>query len=143
VVITFWKRFAALNGRFIIKEIEALFPGSPAVATPVYFLSGGIFMADVTVKDDAGTLSASVTFLDDEGNPTTADDVPVWASSDETIATVSAAADGLSAVVTVVGALGAAVISVDSTNAAGTDVHAQGTVTVVASDEVSGEVTFS
>lgn len=39
--------------------------------------SGGPFKADITG------------FVDDAGNPTTDADVPVWASSDDTVATVS------------------------------------------------------
>lgn len=45
------------------------------------------------------------------GNPAKVDGVPVWTSSDEAILTVAAAADGLSAVVTTVGPVGAAQIT--------------------------------
>lgn len=100
-------------------------------------------MASVTVLDTQGDFSASVNFLDARGNPTEPDDVPVWASTDESVATVTASDDGKSATVSVAGGLGAAVISCDSNNAEGTDIHAEGTVTVQASDATTSEITFS
>jgi len=49
---------------------------------------------------DDKTLPASVTFLDAKGKKAPVDGVPVWASDNEDVATVAAAADGMSAVVT-------------------------------------------
>ena len=98
-------------------------------------------MGMISVQDDASPLHASVTFLDAEGNPATPDDVPSWTSDNEDAATVEAAEDGLSATVTI-GAPGAAIISVDTTNTDGSTVHSQGTITVLSGDVVSGDVQF-
>jgi hypothetical protein len=53
----------------------------------------------------------SVVFEDDHGNPASVDGVPVWTSSDITILTVVAAADGMSCVVTAVGPDGSATVA--------------------------------
>ena len=99
-------------------------------------------MASIEVPSDSAPLSASVQFLDAEGNVTTADDVPQWSSDNENAATVEASEDGLSATVEVINP-GAAIISVLSVNDDGSEVAAQGTVTVLAGDAVIGEVTFT
>ncbi len=57
-------------------------------------------------------LTATIQPVDKKGQPAPVDGIPVWASSDETIVTVVAAADGLSAIVAAVGPLGAAKVSV-------------------------------
>lgn len=56
--------------------------------------------------------TATIQPVDKKRQPAPVDGVPVWASSDETIITVTPAADGLSAVVAAVGPLGAAKVSV-------------------------------
>lgn len=56
--------------------------------------------------------SATLAIVDAQGRPATVDGVPVWASSDETVLTVKAAADGMSAVIDTVAAGGPARISV-------------------------------
>lgn len=61
---------------------------------------------------DSQQFSASITVTDKKGNPATVDGVPVWASSDVSILTVEAAADGMSAVSKAVGPLGTAQVSV-------------------------------
>ena len=48
---------------------------------------------------DDKTVAASVAFTDAKGKPAKVDGVPVWASDNEDAATVVAAADGMSAVV--------------------------------------------
>jgi hypothetical protein len=65
---------------------------------------------------------AAVTFTDDHGNPATIDGLPLWASSNDTILMVVAAADGMSAVISAVGPDGQAQISVtaDTNMGAGT-----------------------
>lgn len=55
---------------------------------------------------------ASVQPVDAKGNPAQVEGAPVWTSSAENIATVTAAADGLSAEVTPTGALGTCQINV-------------------------------
>lgn len=104
-------------------------------------------MGEITVKDTAGPIEAAVTFLDAHGAATTPDTVPVWTSSDETVATVAAADDGLSATITV-GQPGVTIIeaaeqeTVEETGATST-VAAQGTVTVQPADAVIGSVEFT
>lgn len=55
--------------------------------------------------------SASISIVDSKGRPASVDGVPVWASSDETVLSVAAAADGMSATITTVG-IGTARLSV-------------------------------
>lgn len=64
------------------------------------------------VLTDLEKVSLSVAFTTAAGNPAVVDGVPVWGTSDETILSVVAAEDGLSAVVTTVGPLGGAQVSV-------------------------------
>ncbi len=147
----FWRLLIEHNGVFIAQQlrkladqIEAAAPGPPDLALILWHSTEGVTMSDLQILDTSGPLDAAVTFIDAVGNPTTADDVPAWSSSDESVATIAAAADGLSAVVTPTGTLGATVIAVDSVRASDqADVHAQATLTVAASEEVSGEVTLS
>lgn len=56
--------------------------------------------------------TATIKPVDKKGQPAPVDGVPVWASSDETIITVTPSTDGMSAVVAAVGPLGAAKVSV-------------------------------
>lgn len=146
----FLHKFAQLNGAFLAKslralaeQIEHLFPTEPVIATPPIFRNEGeTNMGMISVQDTAADLTATVVFLDAEGNETTPDDVPQWSSDNEDAATVQASDDGMSATFTI-GAPGAAVISVDSTNTDGTSVHSQGTITVLPGDAVSGDVQFA
>lgn len=55
---------------------------------------------------DVQKVTLTVAPLDAAGNPGKIDGKPTWTSSDESIATVAASDDGLSAVVTAVGPLG-------------------------------------
>jgi len=68
-------------------------------------------MADFILTDEQ-KVSVAVSFVDAAGNPAVVEGAPVWASSDPAILTVVPAADGLSAVVSTVGPLGTAQISV-------------------------------
>lgn len=99
-------------------------------------------MGEITVPDDAQPLNATVTFLDSEGSPTTADSAPTWSSSDESVATVQASDDGMSATVSI-GSPGAAIISASTTNDDGSTATAEGTITVQPGDAVIGSVEFS
>ncbi len=102
-------------------------------------------MSDVTVPDTTPTQTATVTYLDADGDPATPASTPAWSSSDESIATVDASADptGLTATVTLTGAVGSATISAATTNNDGTLVTASGTVTVTAAEPATGDVTFA
>ena len=64
------------------------------------------------VLTDLEKVSLSVAFTSAAGNPAVVDGVPVWGTSDESILSVVAAEDGLSAVVTTVGPIGTAQVSV-------------------------------
>lgn len=66
-------------------------------------------MADINT--DQRFDNVQLTINDSHGNPASVDGVPVWASSDETVLVVAAAADGMSAVVDTV-APGTARVSV-------------------------------
>lgn len=122
-------------------KIHELIPGSPVLGNLLFFHEGKVTMASIEVTTESTELNASVSFLDAEGNATTADDVPAWSSDNEAAATVAASEDGLSAVVSI-GSPGAAIISVTSTNTDGTTASAQGTITVLAGDASVGEVVF-
>jgi len=66
------------------------------------------------ILTDEQQVAVTAGFTTAAGNPARVDGVPVWRSSDETIATVTPAADGLSAVVGTAGGLGTAQISVEA-----------------------------
>lgn len=145
----FWSRLARLNApvlaaglRTLATEVERLWPGQAAFACPVIFEHEGVMqMGEITVKDDSAPLGATVTFLDAKGAETQPDETPQWSSSDETVAAVTADDDGMAASVTV-GTPGAAVITVTTTDADGTEVTSQGTVTVQPGEAVIGDVEF-
>lgn len=140
----FLRQNAALLSEWLRKtasQLDDLIPGSPALGF-MYFTQEGALMASITVPDDSAPLAASVSFLDSEGSPTTADDVPAWTSSDESVATLTASEDGLSAEVAI-GAPGVALIDVTTTNDDGSTASAQGTVLVQPGDAVMGEVSFT
>lgn len=148
---SFWQRFARLNAPLIARflrevadEVEALFPGSPAIAF-VYFNVGGSMSLNPTVLDTQVPFSGRLAWYDADGNPTTpAADEPVSVASDNpNVATVADNGDG-TITVTIAGAggLGAAVISASVTNESGDAVTAQGTITVVASDVTTGTIDF-
>jgi uncharacterized protein YjdB len=103
----------------------------------LFISEGSIRMGEITVEDTAAPLSATVTFKDEHGHDTQPDETPEWTSSDESVASVTASEDGLTATVTVANP-GATVIEC----AAG-DIVAQGTVTVQPGDAVIGDVSFS
>lgn len=63
------------------------------------------------ILTDSQEVDLTVAFLDKKNNPADVDGAPVWSSSDTSIVTVVAAADGLTAVATAVGPLGQAQVS--------------------------------
>ena len=104
-------------------------------------------MAEITLNDDHADLTATVTFLDSEGHETTPDSTPTWTSSDETVATVTVADDGLSATIAI-GAPGVTLIEAreDETDEATGDtfpIIAQGTITVQPGEAVIGSIEFT
>ena len=76
------------------------------------------------VITDSQQFRVEIQPVDKAGNPGTLASVPVWSASDSTILTVVPAADGMSAVVSATGKLGAARVDVaaegDSTSGANT-----------------------
>jgi hypothetical protein len=103
-------------------------------------------MGELTITDETTTLTGSVSFLDAKGAPVPPDSTPTWTSSDETVATVEASADGLTATITV-GAPGVTIIEAseqetDTETGDVTAVVAQGTLTVQPGDAVIGSVEF-
>jgi hypothetical protein len=118
---TFWKRFAQLNGPFLARElrrlaeqVEHLAPGPVHyIQPPLFTLKGQFYMSEITVADNETGLSASITPLDSEQQPTTLDTPPTWTSSDTNVVTVNAADDGLSATFDV-GSPGDAIVTVDT-----------------------------
>lgn len=54
-------------------------------------------MADITTDQRFDNVALTIT--DSKGRPASVDGIPVWASSDETVLAVTAAQDGMSAVV--------------------------------------------
>lgn len=84
----------------------------PREATSINFfkIEGGGRMALFLKDTEKCTLGLDP--RDSKGNVARLDGAPTWGSSDETLATVVAAADGLSAVVTAVGPVGTAQINV-------------------------------
>lgn len=64
------------------------------------------------VLKDTEKVTLSIAPLDAKGNAASVDGAPVWASSNEAVLTVTASADGFSAVAVAVGPLGTAQVSV-------------------------------
>jgi hypothetical protein len=79
----------------------------------------GITMLQLT---DIQKCDLSIQIVDAKGNAAPVDGAPVWSSSDESVATVAAAADGMSAVVTAAGALGTCQVNVGADADLGTGV---------------------
>lgn len=103
-------------------------------------------MSDVTLTDDAGPQDIAIQFLDAKGNQATPGATPEWSSSDESVGTLDVADDGMSAVFTPSGEVGATQLvaldpesEVDDTD----DVNVVGTISVVSGKAVSGEMTIT
>ncbi len=69
----------------------------------------------MTLKlSDIQQADLGIRVVDKAGNPAIVDGSPSWASSDEAVATVQAAPDGMTATVVATGALGTAQVSVQA-----------------------------
>ena len=90
---------------------------------PIQFHTGVKSMKITDVQKVVGSIAPQ----DAAGNPAPVDGVPVWESSDTSIVTVTAAPDGMSAVVEAVGPLGTAQVSVSADADTG-----EGVVTITA-----------
>jgi hypothetical protein len=95
------------------------------------------------ILTDTQQVPLAVAFLNKAGNPAPVDGAPVWSSSDETVLTVTPAADGLSAVAKATGKLGTAQVSVTADADRGEGVRSISgvlDVTVQPSDAVSASI---
>lgn len=100
-------------------------------------------MSTGTMRDDSKGLTAAIANVKDKaGNPTTVDTPPVWSSSNTAIATVEAAADGMSAQVLPAG-IGECDINIVITNADGSQATGSGHVAVTAGEAASFDVGFT
>lgn len=127
----FWDRFFRMNAQFLVRWLEALFPGPTVGAAILYRTKGHAHMGEITVPDDETTLRSTLAALDAEGHPTTFTGTPTYSSSDETVATVTPSDDGLTATYEI-GAPGDAVITVDTgeTDDDGNPIVGKGTIHV-------------
>lgn len=103
---------------------------------------------DMQVPDSGGPFTAAISgFLDAKGNPAVDPGVAVWASSDDTIATVEQLpdpGDGTdSATVTLTGALGQAQISATYGDPAAGGFVVTGSLEVIAGPAISASMTFT
>lgn len=105
------------------------------------------FEGDFTmqVPDSGGPFTADITgFVDSKGNPTTDSDVPVWASSDESIAGVAVSdTNPQEAVVTLKGPLGQVQITATFGDPANGGFVVTGTLEVQPGAAVSATMAFS
>jgi len=106
---------------------------------------GDKIMLTVKVTEVPGTVDASVTFKDAEGNPTEVDatPTPTWVASDPSIVdSIVVAADGLSAKLHIANAIGSTQVTLTaSENGVSTDYV--DTVSVIAGDAVAADFVFS
>jgi len=73
-----------------------------------YVLKGKSHMTNATIDN---TVSISAAFADKSGNSTTPDTAPTWTVDNAALATLAPAADGMSVVVTPVGPVGTATVT--------------------------------
>lgn len=129
---------------------ELLRPPERLTGTITFHTERVVQVGEITVNEGDPPISASVSYINQAtGDPAEASDTPVWASADDSIASVEASEDGLSATVTPVSSGEAdggtaVVISVVAHDKEGDEVRSEGTVTVRPGGEVLiGEITFS
>lgn len=126
------------------KLAHGLLPGPAVSGTLAFTTTEGVHVSDLSILDsDTTPKNVSASFKDAAGQGAKLDDVPTWSSSDETVATVQASDDGLSAVVTPLGVEGATLIKAETVDQDGTAVDASGTLTVTGGEAVSGDLTFT
>lgn len=112
------------------------------VSVTVNVLKGKIMFS---LPDDK-TANATVSYVDAKGNPAMVDGAPVWSSSDDTVLTVVASSDGMSAVVTPVGPLGTVQLKVEADADLGAGVVSVVSlvdVEIIAGQAVAGNVNLS
>jgi hypothetical protein len=130
-----------------VKALLSLFPtrlrlrfGLPE--TRITLPQGTSTMAQTLVDNER--VSVLLEADDAVGNPTAFNfpTPPTWASSDESIVTVSANADGSNASVVTTGKLGSAQVTVTGINVAGVSITGIGEVNVVPGDATTFKLNF-
>lgn len=111
--------FLDLLAEFCRRKIKPRIVFTSAKIDAYNLVQGDLRMLKIT---DSQNVTLTIKPVDKKGNPAPVDGVPVWATSDDTKATVAPAVDGLSAVVSAVGPLGAVQISVSADADLGTGV---------------------
>lgn len=106
-----------------LQQIQDILTPGPAVALvfTARFEDGTIEegVSNVNLRDDQ-KVALTIQIVDKKGKPALVDGVPVWAGSDDTVLTVEAAADGMSAEVTAVApGSGRVVVTADADLGAG------------------------
>jgi hypothetical protein len=134
-----------------LTEVSLSLVQKPAQATQIVFsfVSSSPIQFHIGVKSmkltDVQKVVGSIAPKDAAGNPAPVDGIPVWVSSDTAIVTVTAAPDGMTAVVEAVGALGTAQISVSADADMGgavTTITALADIEVLASEATALGITF-
>lgn len=127
-------------------------PEPPTIEGRLTWYFGAITITGVspmatTFPIDQPPMQAKVTWVDKSGNAAQVDGPTSWASSDETIVTVTVDPnDSTAAVVTAVGTIGSAQITSTADAIVGTGVQniiAIGDITTVAGTAVAGSITFT
>ena len=134
-----------------LAEVSLSLLQKPAQATQLVFsfVSSSPIQFHIGVKKmkltDVQKVIGSIAPKDAAGNPAPVDGIPVWASSDTAVITVTAAPDGMSAVVEAVGPLGTAQVSVSADADTGegvTTITALVDIEVLASEATALGITF-
>ena len=106
-----------------LDDIEDILTPGPAVQIIFTANLEGSVQTGVTKMDirDDQQVALTIAIVDKKGKPAQVDGIPVWASSDETVITVTPAADGMSAnVIAVAPGAGRVVVTADADLGAGT-----------------------
>jgi hypothetical protein len=120
-----------------------------AVSGQLFLAPLGADMSQITIPSDSNGVSASLSFKDKKGNPANLPGVPAWAMGSDTVLTMTVAPDGLSASFVptdAAGALGDVAITVTAEGdpIPGVDtIVLSGTITVVAAEAATGDLSFS
>lgn len=112
--------------------------------SPTGMLKQGDYSMTINVIQQVVATAVPVDARGNPGVPTSFSSPPSWSSSDTTVMTVAAAADGLSAVVTAAGKVGSATLSVSGTPVGATaPISGSATVSVVAAPAVGLTISFA
>lgn len=115
----------ARQGVALAHIIELLTPDPPVKFVIDALVDDGRVLKGVTQMKMSYTqkVTLTLTAVDKKGKPAVLDGVPEWLSSNTDIVTVAAAADGMSAEATAVGALGTCNVSVTADSKLGDEVN--------------------